>query len=127
MRWHCSSDTGFEVRAPTVWGRARYLSVTDVPHTINIFEWAGKKHFVSLKLGGQSGAQTRDLQLSKQAALMTARGPPPYTNEQVQYATGVIFYETQWRHSVKTRLYNTPPPYFILWNDVTSLGEKEVI
>ena len=23
--------------------------------------------------------------------------------------------------------YNTPPPYFILWNEVTSLGENKVI
>ena len=37
------------------------------------------------------------------------------------------FCETQWRHSVKTRLYNTPPLYFILWNAVTSLGENKVI
>ena len=37
------------------------------------------------------------------------------------------FCETQWRHSVKTRLYKTPPPYFILWNAVTSLGENKVI
>ena len=35
--------------------------------------------------------------------------------------------ETQWRHSVKRRLYNTPPPYFILWNAVTSLGENKGI
>ena len=39
----------------------------------------------------------------------------------------LIFCEAQWRHSVKTRLYNTPPPYFILWNAVTSLGENKVI
>ena len=38
-----------------------------------------------------------------------------------------LFRETQWRQSVKTRLYNTPPPYFILWNAVTSLGENKVI
>ena len=37
------------------------------------------------------------------------------------------FCETQWRHSVKTRLYNTPSPYFILWNAVTALGENKVI
>ena len=39
----------------------------------------------------------------------------------------VKFCETQWRHSVKTRLYKTPTPYFILWNAVTSLGENKVI
>ena len=32
-----------------------------------------------------------------------------------------------WRHSVKTRLYKTPSPYFILWNAVTSLGENKII
>ena len=39
------------------------------------------------------------------------------------------FCETQWRHPVKTRLYNTQSPeaYFILWNAVTSLGENKVI
>ena len=28
IRWHCPPDTGFEIRAPVVWDRARYLSVT---------------------------------------------------------------------------------------------------
>ena len=42
------------------------------PPLLNLYRWAGKKHFVSLKLGGQSGVRTRDLQLSKQAALTTA-------------------------------------------------------
>ena len=41
---------------------------------LNLYEWAEKKHFVSLKLRGHSGARTRDLRLSKQAALTTA--PP---------------------------------------------------
>ena len=36
--------------------------------------------------------------------------------------------ETQWRHSVKTRLYETPSPILnILWNSVTSLSENKVI
>ena len=39
-------------------------------------EWAGKKHFVSLKLEYQSVVRTRDLQHPKQAALTTAPGPP---------------------------------------------------
>ena len=61
-----------------------------------------------------------------------------------------LFCETQWRHSVKARLYNIPSPMlhsvkrsdvtrwkhgyitpplscFILWNAVTSLGESTVI
>ena len=70
----CPPDTLFEMRALGVWGRARYLSVT----VLNIYEWAEKKHFVSLKLEGQSRVRTRDLRHSKQATLTTAPGPPPF-------------------------------------------------
>ena len=41
-----------EIRALAVWGRARYLSVTEAPHNIE-------------------SLQIRDLRLSKQAALTT--------------------------------------------------------
>ena len=76
MRWHCPSDTGFKISALAVWDRAGYLSVTEAPLTIlNLYEWAEKKNVVSLKLEGQSGVRTRDLPLSKHAAL-TAPGPP---------------------------------------------------
>ena len=76
--WHCPPDKWFEIRALAVWGRARYLSVTEAPHDIVFFcEWAGKKHFVPLKLEGQSGVRTRDLRLPKPSALITAPGPPP--------------------------------------------------
>ena len=45
FRWHCPPDTGFEVRALAVWGRARYLSVTEAPHNTDFHTWMGKKHF----------------------------------------------------------------------------------
>ena len=45
---------------------------------LNYYEWAGNKHFVSLKLKGQSEVRTRDLLLSKQPALSTAPVPPPF-------------------------------------------------
>ena len=32
LRWHCPPDTVFEIRPLVVWGRARYLSVTEAPH-----------------------------------------------------------------------------------------------
>ena len=44
LRWHCPPDTGFEIRALAVWGRARYLSVTEAPHNTNFHTWMGKKH-----------------------------------------------------------------------------------
>ena len=49
------------------------------PTILNLYEWAGKNHFVSLKLECQSGVWNRDLRLSKQAASTTAPGPPPCT------------------------------------------------
>ena len=45
LRWHCPPDTGFEIRALAVWGRARYLSVTEAPHNTNFHTWMGKKQF----------------------------------------------------------------------------------
>ena len=35
LRWHCPPDTGLEIRALAIWGRARYLSVTEAPHNTN--------------------------------------------------------------------------------------------
>ena len=61
MRLHCPPDTGFEIR-----DLARYLSPQ---YLILLYEWARKKHFGFFKLVGQSGVWTRDLRLSKQAAL----------------------------------------------------------
>ena len=39
MRWHCPPDTGFEIRALAVWGRAGYFSVTEAPHNTGFFTW----------------------------------------------------------------------------------------
>ena len=76
VRWHRPPDTWFEIRALAVWGRARYLSVTEAPHNIESVRLSGKETF-SLKLECQSGDWTRDFRLSKQATLTTAPGPPP--------------------------------------------------
>ena len=48
LRWHCLPDTGFEIRALAVWGRARYLSVTEAPHNTDFYTWMGKKRFLFL-------------------------------------------------------------------------------
>ena len=45
LRWHCPPDTGFEIRALAIWGRARYPSVTEAPHNTDFHTWMGKKHF----------------------------------------------------------------------------------
>ena len=80
MRWHCSLDTGGEIRTLTVWNQARYLSVTEDPIVLSLCEWVGKKHcFVSLKRECQSGGRIRDLRPAKQANITTAPGPPPHS------------------------------------------------
>ena len=53
--------------------RPSTLFVTEAPHIIESLRVSEKETFVSLKLVGQSGARTRDLRLSKQAA--SARAP----------------------------------------------------
>ena len=45
LRWYCPPDTGFVIQALAVWGRARYLSVTEAPHNTDFHTWMGKKHF----------------------------------------------------------------------------------
>ena len=45
MRWHCPPDTGFEIRALAVWGRAHHLSVTEVPHNIESLRVSGEETF----------------------------------------------------------------------------------
>ena len=53
------------------------LQVTEAPHNIESTSERRSIFFVSMKLEGQSKVRTRDLRLSKQAALTTAPGPRP--------------------------------------------------
>ena len=36
--WHCPPDAGLEIRTLVVWGRARYLLVTEAPHNIEYLQ-----------------------------------------------------------------------------------------
>ena len=60
LRWHCPPDTGFEIRALAVWGRARYLSVTEAPHNTNFHTWMGKKQFFCFFQTAETGNRTPD-------------------------------------------------------------------
>ena len=42
MNWHCPPNTGFEIRVLAVWGRARYLSVTEASHNIESLRMSGE-------------------------------------------------------------------------------------
>ena len=59
LRWHCPPDTGFEIRALAVWGRARYLSVTEAPLNTNFHTWMGKKQFCFFQTA-ETGNRTPD-------------------------------------------------------------------
>ena len=59
MKWHCSQNTWFKSRvlaseAEHATSLSRRLSIL-----LNLYQWAGKKHFVSLKFKCQSGGRTR--------------------------------------------------------------------
>ena len=67
LRWHWPPDTGFKIRALAVWGRARYLSVTEALHNTNFHTWMGKKRFCFFQTA-ETGNRTPNSTL----------GPPPY-------------------------------------------------
>ena len=66
LRWHCPPDTGFEIRALAVWGRARYFSVTE--------KCMGKKHFFFLKTA-ETGNRTPNTGVKGSGANHYPRAP----------------------------------------------------
>ena len=82
LRWHCPPDTGFEIRTLAVWGRARYLSVTEAPHNTDFHTWMGKKHFFVSFNPPRPGTEPRTLAW-KAEVLTTTLGPPPFRLKRV--------------------------------------------
>ena len=74
LRWHCPPDTGFEIRALAVWGRARYLTVTEAPHNTNFHTWMGKKHFCFFQTA-ETGNRTSNSGLKSSGANHYPRAP----------------------------------------------------
>ena len=74
LRWHCPPDTGFEIRALAVWGRARYLSVTEAPHNTNFHTWMGKKQFCFFQTA-ETGNRTPDYGVKGSGANHYPRAP----------------------------------------------------
>ena len=74
LRWHCPPDTGFEIRALAVWGRARYLSVTEAPHNTNFHTWMGKKQFCFCQTA-ETGNRTPDSGVKGSGANHYPRAP----------------------------------------------------
>ena len=78
MRWHCPPDTGFEIRSLAVWGRARYLSVTEAPHNTDFHTWMGKKHFCFFQTA-ETGNRTPNSGVKGSGANHYPRAPALYT------------------------------------------------
>ena len=76
LRWHCPPDTGFEIRALAVWGRARYLSVTEAPHNTDFHTWMGKKHFCFFQ-ATETGNRTPNSGVKGSGANHYPRAPAP--------------------------------------------------
>ena len=74
LRWHCPPDTGFEIRAMAVWGRARYLSVTEAPHNTNFHTWMGKKQLCFFQ-NAETGNRTPDYGVKGSGANHYPRAP----------------------------------------------------
>ena len=74
LRWHCPPDTGFAIRALAVWGRARYLSVTEAPHNTDFHTWMGKKHFCFFQTA-ETGSRTSNSDVKGSGANHYPRAP----------------------------------------------------
>ena len=86
LRWHCHPDTGFEIRALAVWGRARYLSVTKAPHNTDFHTWMGKKHFCFFQTA-ETGNRTPNSGVKGNGANHYPRAPAQFVNTSSQMWT----------------------------------------
>ena len=77
MRWHYPPDTGFEIRALAVWGRARYLSVTEAPHNTDFYTWMGEKHVCFFQTA-ETGNRTPNSSVKGSGANHYPRAPAPH-------------------------------------------------
>ena len=115
LRWHCPPDTGFEIRALAVWGRARYLSVTEAPHNTNFHTWMGKKHFCFFQTA-ETGNRTPDSGVKGSGANHYPRAPAQHHNRarhNVYFFQHSPHYEHYFIHS-RCRLMNSK------WGNINS-------
>ena len=74
VRWHSYPGTCFEIQTLEVWGRARYLSVTEALHNTEFYEWMGKKHFCFFQTA-ETGKRTPNSSVKGSGANQYPRGP----------------------------------------------------
>ena len=112
LRWHCPPDTGFEIRALAVWGRARYLSVTEAPYNTNFHTWMGKKQFCFFQTA-ETGNRTPDSGVKGSGANHYPRAPALKALESAVFSMAMYTiktskspYWTKWRNHNYTLLIN---------------------
>ena len=91
MRWHCPPDTGCEIRALAVWGRARHLSVTEASYNTDFHTWMGKKHFCFFQTA-ETGNRTPNSGVKGSGANHYPRTPAPLGNN---YAATLDYIDCQ--------------------------------
>ena len=80
VRWHCSSDTGYEIQTLDAWDRARYPSVTEALHNTEFYEWMGKNYFWFF-----SNRRDRESNKAWKAAALTTTLWPPIVIQNERY------------------------------------------
>ena len=73
--WDDTAHTWCEIQTLEVWGRARYLSVTEAPHNTAFHEWMGTKHFCFLQ-AAETGKRTPNSTVKSCGAKHYPRAPP---------------------------------------------------
>ena len=103
LRWHCPPDTGFEIRALAVWGRGRYLSVTEAPHNTDFHTWMGKKHFCFFQTA-ETGNRTPNSGVKGSGANHYPRAPAQHLNNTLQ-SRNTLFSFLLYREITAFRVY----------------------
>ena len=73
VRWHCPPDTGLEIWNLVVWGRARYLWVTEAHHNIESLRMSREEAFCFIETWMPERGS------NQQAALPLHQGPRPWS------------------------------------------------
>ena len=103
LRWHCPPDTGFEIRALAVWGRVRYLSVTEAPHNTDFHTWMGKKHFCFFETA-ETGNRTPNSGVKGSGANHYPRAPAPAVTKTI--ATSLVSSKLDYCNSILSNIPN---------------------
>ena len=77
IRCHCPPDTEFQIRTLAVWGRARYFSITETPHTIESLRSGREERICFFETWmPERGSNPRHLTFQEGSFNQCTRAPP---------------------------------------------------